>query len=340
MARTGPRTGPRTGIVLSGIVVVDIVHMIDRWPAEEQISYITETIHAPGGPPHNAAAGLIKLGADFPVTMVGVIGDDGYGDTFIAKAQSYGLDTSHMHRMKNAGTSITHVMTSAATGRRTFFVDTGVNARMTADQLLPKDDSAKIFYLGSPGFSPLIDETDGWRKTLNAARERGFKTAMELCPIPADLQEKHVTPCLPFLDYIVINDTEAEHVCGITVTSNGNFNWQVAEHACKKLLDMGVNELVAIHHPQGAVAMRKSGETARAPSIRVPREEIIGTVGAGDAFYAGMLFGIHEDWPLDQCLSLANAAAATSLHSPTTSASIRPWRDCLDYAAERGLNAF
>ena len=52
-----------------------------------------------------------------------------------------------------------------------------------------------------------------------------------------------------------------------------------------------------------------------------------------------MLFGLHEDWPLDRCLDLGNAAAATSLHSPTTSASIRPWAECLAYAAKKGLRA-
>jgi sugar/nucleoside kinase (ribokinase family) len=99
-----------------------------------------------------------------------------------------------------------------------------------------------------------------------------------------------------------------------------------------------VYDLVSIHHPEGAVALRKSGEHAFAPSVKVPKDEIIGTVGAGDAFYAGMLFGIHENWPLDQCLALGNAAAATSLHSATTSSSIRPWTECLHYAAAKGLS--
>jgi sugar/nucleoside kinase (ribokinase family) len=69
----------------------------------------------------------------------------------------------------------------------------------------------------------------------------------------------------------------------------------------------------------------------------VPKAEIIGTVGAGDAFYAGMLFGIHENWSLVQCLALANASAATSLQSATTSSSIRPWTECLAYAKAKGL---
>jgi sugar/nucleoside kinase (ribokinase family) len=142
---------------------------------------------------------------------------------------------------------------------------------------------------------------------------------------------------LPLLDYFVINDSEAEIVSGLPVLTNGNLDWALAEQVCKKLLEMGVNEIAAIHHPHGAVAVRRNGEVAHAPSVNVQQSEIIGSVGAGDAFYAGMLFGLHEDWPLAECLTLANAGAATSLHSPTTSASIKPWRQCLDYAKARGV---
>jgi sugar/nucleoside kinase (ribokinase family) len=81
----------------------------------------------------------------------------------------------------------------------------------------------------------------------------------------------------------------------------------------------------------------RNGEMSRRPSVNVPQAEIAGSVGAGDAFYAGMLLGLHEGWPLEKCLDLGNAAAATSLHSPTTSASIRPWAECLVYASAKGL---
>ncbi len=76
---------------------------------------------------------------------------------------------------------------------------------------------------------------------------------------------------------------------------------------------------------------------AKSGSVNVPREDIVGSVGAGDAFYAGVLFGLHEDWPLQACLELGNAAAATSLASATTSAAIRPYTECLSYAAKCGV---
>lgn len=327
----------RSGIVLAGTIVLDVVHMIDNWPEEEQIAFIRQTIEAPGGPPHNAAAGLVKLGAEFPVTMICVIGDDAAGDTFTRIAGEHGLDTSRIIRAEGHGTDVTHVMTSKATGKRTFFYRPGANATMSADHMLPPDDKGKIYYLGSPGISTSMDASDGWRTALRAAKARGYKTAMELCPIPPKQQAKQVQPCLPLLDYFVINDSEAEAVTGLSVTSSGRLDIAAAERACQAMLERGVAELASIHHPDGAVAIRKSGEKAFAPSVNVPRDEIVGTVGAGDAFYAGMLFGIHEDWPLEKCLALANASAATSLHSATTSASIRSWQQCLAYAEEKGL---
>lgn len=329
----------RSGIATAGTVVLDIVHMIERWPEEEQIAFIRETIEAPGGPPHNAAAGLVRLGADFPVSMICVVGDDAAGNTFISKTKESGLDPSGIIRAAGHSTDCTHVMTSMATGKRTFFYRPGANGTITAEQMLPTNDSAKIYYLGSPGISTSLDASDGWREILRTVRARGFKTAMELCPVPPDLQRTKVRPCLPLLDYFIINDSEAEAVSGVAVTHVDRLDWSTAEQSCRVLLELGVNELVAIHHPDGAIAMRKSGEVARAASVNVPQNEIIGTVGAGDAFYAGMLFGIHGNWSLEQCLALGNAAAATSLHSATTSSSIRPWAECLAYAKAKGLRA-
>jgi sugar/nucleoside kinase (ribokinase family) len=330
----------RRGIVLAGIVVLDIVHIIDHWPAEETLAFIDHTEFAAGGPPHNAGAGLLKLGADFPVTLLATAGEDAYAETMLASARSHGLDTSHVSVIPGAVTSHTHVMSCQNTGRRTFFAQLGCNNLMQVEHLLPPAEStAKLYYLGSPGTARGLDESDGWRVLLTSARARGMKTCLELCPVPAAALRSLVPPCLPLCDYFVVNDYEAGSITGITVAPGGRLSWDAAEIACRKLLDMGVAELAGIHHPDGAVAVRRNGEVSKRPSVKVDPHEIAGATGAGDAFYAGLLFGLHDDWPLDRCLDLGNAAAATSLHSPTTSASIRGWAECLAYAAEKGLRA-
>jgi sugar/nucleoside kinase (ribokinase family) len=328
----------RRGIILAGIVVLDIVHIVDHWPAEETLAFIDRTEYAAGGPPHNAGAGLLKLGADFPVTLLATAGDDAYGETMLASARGYGLDTSRVTIVPGIETSHTHVMSSAATGRRTFFAQLGVNNHMTVEHLLPpRDSTAKLYYLGSPGVARGLDAADGWRTLLKAARAQGMKTCLELCPVPADTLRKHVPPCLPLCDYFVVNDYEAGAITGIDIAPANRLDWAAAEKACRVLLDMGVGIIAGIHHPDGAVAVSRAGEVVMRPSVAVDAREIVGSVGAGDAFYAGVLFGIHEEWPLAKCLDLGNAAAATSLHSPTTSASIRPWAECFAYARAKGL---
>jgi sugar/nucleoside kinase (ribokinase family) len=327
----------RRGIVLAGTVILDIVHIVDHWPQEESVALVSRTEYGAGGPPHNAAAGLVKLGAPFPVSLLGAVGDDHYSSVFVQQAAAYGLDPSQLAHVDGAVTSHTQVMSCEDTGRRTFFHQVGVNALLTPDVLMPRDATGKIFYVGSPGIAKAMDEGDGWRKLLTAAREQGYVTALEMVPIVRELQQAHVVPCLPLVDVLVINEGEAEDITGIRMTTGRAFSWRGAEEACRALLGMGVRKLVAIHHPDGAVAVTADGEIAKTGSVKVPREDIVGSVGAGDAFYAGVLFGLHEDWTLQACLELGSATAATSLASATTSAAIRPYTECLAYAKACGV---
>lgn len=49
------------------------------------------------------------------------------------------------------------------------------------------------------------------------------------------------------------------------------------------------------------------------PFAKVRTTEIIGSVGAGDAFCAGFLYGCHERWTLTESIKLAHACARASL---------------------------
>jgi sugar/nucleoside kinase (ribokinase family) len=329
----------RSGIVLAGTVILDIVNVIDHWPQEERLASILRTEYGAGGPPHNAAAALEKLGAPFPVSCIGAVGDDAYGDIFLSQAAGFGLNISSLKKIPGAVTSHTHVMSSAATGQRTFFYQSGVNDLLEPQDLFPDASMAKIFYIGSPGVARKMDQTDGWVKLLSKAKSAGFITAMELVPMPHDVLRALVPGCLAHTDILVINDHESAGITEIEVTKDGLFNFEAGISACRKLLAMGTNQIAAIHHPDGAVAVACDGTVEKRGSVRIDNSEIIGSVGAGDAFYAGFLYGQHEGWPLGACLELANAAAATSLYAATAGASIRTAEQCLKFANERGFRS-
>jgi sugar/nucleoside kinase (ribokinase family) len=49
------------------------------------------------------------------------------------------------------------------------------------------------------------------------------------------------------------------------------------------------------------------------PNFQIDEADYKGNTGAGDAFTAGILHGCHENWPLQDALLFAAAAAAISL---------------------------
>jgi len=90
----------------------------------------------------------------------------------------------------------------------------------------------------------------------------------------------------------------------------------------------------------GAVGACAGGKTLSHAACLVPADYIKGAAGAGDAFAAGFLFGIHEGWKLEQCLELATCAAAVSLGDVTCSEAIQPWQHCLDLGRKWGFGSF
>jgi sugar/nucleoside kinase (ribokinase family) len=91
-----------------------------------------------------------------------------------------------------------------------------------------------------------------------------------------------------------------------------------------------------VHFPAGCVAAAPGGRTWRHGSVRVPRAQVRSTIGAGDAFAAGVILGVHEGWPVERCLRLGAASAAACVRSPYTSDGIMPAQRCLAEADRAG----
>lgn len=94
---------------------------------------------------------------------------------------------------------------------------------------------------------------------------------------------------------------------------------------------------VLVHFPEGACACSAGGEIVWQPSVNVPADRIVGLAGAGDAFAAGVVLGLHEGWPMARSLELGVCAAAASLRHPTCSESVRPVEDCLALGEQHGF---
>lgn len=315
----------RKGIIAAGNWCADLVKFIDRYPAKGNLTKITKVSIGLGGLGHNVIVDLGRLKSGIPLYAGGCIGNDEYGRMCLKDCVDNGVDTSNMFILDDVPTSYTDVMTeTCGGGARTFFYNAGANARFSMEHVLSMDTDAKIFHLG---YLLLLDEMDKEdpeygvvaARVLDQLQKKGYKTSVDVVSEEGDRYRKVIFPCLKYMDYFIINEVELGNVLGRDMRDAGGciMESEVVQGA-RELLDAGVGELVVIHYPEGGVAVAKDGRVVCAPSYSPAKEEIISTVGAGDAFCAGALFAIHEGYELEEMLKFAAASARFNLFATTT----------------------
>lgn len=331
----------RRGIVTAGTWCVDRNKLIEFWPPEDAVVEIASVETRGGGSACNLAVDVRRLDPALPVETIGLVGDDDDGRFLVAEADAHGIDRSQLHVTAEAPTQYTDAYGSRRSGRRTHIYYPGTAAYLTPDHFDLDRASGRILHLGLPGIhrrmdGPWAGEPSGWVAVLKRARAAGLETNLELASIDQDRLAALVRPCLPHLDLLVVNDVEIGAIAGEPTSRDGRTDVEACVRAARRAMVEGAMRLVVAHFPSGAVALARGGEPVLHPSVRVPPEEVAGANGAGDAFAAGLLYGHHEGWALDDALSLAHAAAAASLRSITTTGSVESWQACLGLARRWG----
>jgi len=324
----------RKGILIGGNWIIDQVKMIDVFPEEEKLVNISTESSSNGGSAYNIVMALIKLKADFPLHALGLVGDDARGEEIISACAALGVDTAQIRKAPGAFTSYTDVMTVQGTGKRTFFHQRGANALLDMEHFDFSSAKEKIFHLGYLLLLDRLDqlEKDGMTraaKVFKQAKENGYLTSADIVSERSERFREIIPPSLPYIDYLFVNEFEAGMITGVRTTEDGKVDRSGCLEAASRILEMGVKKWVFLHFPEGAVALSKDGHQLFQPSIQLPAEKIGGAVGAGDAFAAGVLMGIHENWEMERCLILGVCAAASSLFERTSSDGILPADDCL-----------
>jgi len=332
----------RNGILAGGNWIVDRLKIIDDYPAQDTLANILQETSSNGGSPYNLLVDLARLQAPFPLEAVGLVGEDEAAEFIRADCRAHGIDTRQLHSCKDAPTSYTDVMTVQSTGRRTFFHQRGTNAFLDATHFDFGQSRARIFHLGYLLLLDRFDQPDPQHGTAAAAllaraRAAGFKTSVDVVSENSDRFAQIVWPALGHCDYCVLNEFEAERTTGIPIAHGGEVDLVAARASARELLKAGVGEWVVIHFPAGAIAAGANGHELAQGSVKLPQADIAGTVGAGDAFAAGVLLGLHQQTPMEIALQYGVCAAATSLTDATSSAGVKPLSECLRYGEQFGF---
>ncbi len=329
----------RNGILAGGNFIIDYVKTIDAFPQQDMLCNILRETSANGGGPYNVLKDLAAMKAPFPLEAAGLVGQDTNGGWILRDCQAAGIDTRQLQQTSEAPTSYTDAMTAAGTGRRTFFHQRGANALLGEPHFDFSQTTARLFHLG---YLMLLDEMDrllpGGRsvasRVLEKAQQAGLITTVDIVSTENPQFREIAEAALPFTDYLIINEIEAGKVAGLDLRPGDRVDVEACAEAARRLLAKGVSTQVVIHFVDGAVVAESGGGITTQGSLVLPEEGfIVGATGAGDAFAAGYLYGVHEGWSISASIELAVCSAAACLTDPTPSMGLRPVAECLALAS-------
>lgn len=323
-------------IGIAGSILLDVVKMIDAWPDKGMLVNILSVSRSVGGCVCNTATDLKILDPDLSVSVFGKIGKDEYGKFLFQRMNVLKLNTSGLSFSPKINTSFTDVMTIRETGERTFFHSRGANSEFSVDDIDVEALDCEIFHLGYLLLLDRLDEADeryGTKaaKLLHDVQARGIKTSVDLVSEQSERFAKVIVPALKYCDYVIINEIEGARLSGISFTdTKGKISLNNLKKICEKIRSLGVRESVVIHCPRLSCSLDKNNRFTYVGSLELPDGYIVGAVGAGDAFCAGMLYAFLTAMPEETGMRLASCLAACNLAAADSVSGARNLKETLD----------
>lgn len=309
----------RKGIAVAGNMIVDQLYPISNFPKPgELVTVVGDMSRSTGGCLCNDIVDLAKLDPELPLVALGRIGDDTEGAYIMEKLRQYGnIDLQYVK--KEGTTSYTLVLADETTKQRTFYQCRGANAAFCQEDIPFDTLNAEILHIGYILLLDALDEEDPeygtkMARLLKTAQDKGIKTSIDVVSEAGDRFRRLVSPALRYTDYCVINELEASATTGIALrTEDGELIRENFPAALKAMKELGVSTWAVIHCPEVGMGLDENNNLVEVPSLKLPKGWIVGTVGAGDAFCSGVLYGAWKGMDLKSAIEMGTAAAACSL---------------------------
>lgn len=306
------------GIAVAGNIAVDQLKIIDKYPEPSKLTTIREVSRSLGGAVSNCLIDLAKMDSKLALKALGMVGTDENGD-FVLKTMGQFLNINLSGITRQGKSSFTDVMADESNKTRTFFTYRGISSQFSAQHINLDNLEADILHIA---YILLLDSMDApdneygtvMARVLSEAKKRGIQTSIDVVSEESERYGKLVPPSLKYTDYCILNEIEASRTVGIDLRSkDGQLITKNIPQVLKKLKGMGVTRWVIIHTPEASFGIDENANYHIRSSLLLPEGFIKGTVGAGDAYVAGVLYSAYKGYSMERGMEIGTAAAACSL---------------------------
>lgn len=280
-------------IAVVGSVNYDITSYMDAFPRPNETLFATDYKTAIGGKGLNQAVAAARYGAD--VSMIGCVGDDGFGAQAITHLEANGVACSAVHKTVETGTGFAAIFVNKA-GDNMISVAPGANAALSVEHVnLAKAviENADMVITQAEVSAEVI------ARALEIAAIANVPTVLN--PAPAN---SAFTPLLGNAHYITPNESETEILTGISPDDP-----ESTASALAGLREKGARNILITLGSRGCL-VSWGDRTSTVASFKV---DVVDTTGAGDVFNGVFAATIAEGQDMERAARTANAAAALSV---------------------------
>ncbi|WP_374641728.1 ribokinase [Tabrizicola sp.] len=303
-------------IVILGIFVADTSFRAERMPRMGETILGQSFALGPGGKGSNQAVAAAMAGGE--THFITRLGRDDFARIARTTWEQAGV-RPEVTEDDESYTGAAFIFLEAATGDNAIIVSPGAAARIAAGDL---EARAELIRGASVFVTQLEQPIPAARRGLEIARAAGVPTILNPAPAAA-LDDAMLALC----DYLTPNESEAEGLTGLKVTSLTE-----AEAAADALLDRGVGAVVITLGANGAL-YRDRSRSVHVPAVGAG--PVVETTGAGDAFNGGFAVALAEGRDVVEAVRFGCATAGISVTRPGAARSM-PTRAEIDALLARG----
>jgi sugar/nucleoside kinase (ribokinase family) len=279
-------------ILVAGEINPDLVLQGNIIPEFGQVEKLVESADLiMGSSSAIFACGAARLG--LKVGFIGVCGNDLFGRFMLEEMSARGVDISSVIIRPGGQTGLSVIL--ARGNDRAILTHPGLISALTAgdisDALLEK---ARHVHVASYFLQSVLQP--GLEGLFMRAHELGLTTSLDSNWDPAEKWQGFNT-LLAQVDVFLPNENEA-----LSITRRKNLSDSMLVLAAKP-------KLSAVKCGEKGACLRKGSTEIQVPGLKV---DVVDTIGAGDSFDAGFLYGYLNGWELKKTLTIAVVCGSLS----------------------------
>lgn len=274
-------------ILVVGSLNADLVVRTPRFPQPGETISGEDLQVIPGGKGANQAVAAARHGAQ--VSMLGRVGNDGFGDFLLDNLKENHVDLHNIQRDEaSTGTAIIVV---DANGQNSIVLSAGANGKVSA---------ADVEHASFADHKLLLLQLEISIPTVLSATQRARAAGLQVILNPAPAQQLP-EEIISHLDYLIPNETELS-----LLTSTDVSDLSSAERAARSLLERGVRNVIVTLGSKGALIVTN----IQVKHVETFKVNVVDTTAAGDAFIGGLAYSLLQNKSLEEAVRYGCACGA------------------------------